>query len=121
MRYNNEGLTLWYGSEDTPAPEGVVESGDNLSVIAAVSPANPSNTVSLLYRVEGGFERTVRATLLRIENGAGQQYFKAVFPRLSPGSKVEYTIIGENSGRRVPNPCAMTVLTRQFEVQSAFA
>ena len=116
MRYNNEGLTLWYGTEDTPAPEGVVESGDNLSVIAAVSPANPSNTVSLLYRVEGGFERTVRATLSRNEHVAGRQYFKAAFPSLPPGTKIEYTVIGENSGRRVPNPCTMTGLNRQFEV-----
>lgn len=120
MRYNHEGLTLWYGTEDTPAPNGVVESGDDLSVIAGVSPANPGNTVSLLYRVERGFERTVRASLLRNEHGAGRQYFKAAFPRLPPGSKIEYTVIGENSGRRVPNPCAMTCLNRQFEVQRAF-
>lgn len=119
MRYNHEGLTLWYGTEDTPAPEGVVESGENLSVIAGVSPDNPSNTVSVLYRVEGGFERTVRATLLRNENGAGRQYFRAAFPRLPPGSKVEYTVIGENSGRRVPNPCAVLGLNRQFEVPRA--
>ena len=116
MRYNHEGLTLWYGTEDTPAPEGVVESGDNLSVIAAVSPVNPSNIVSLLYRVEGGFERTVRASLLRNEHWAGRQYFRASFPRLPPGSKVEYSVIGENSGRRVPSLCAMAGPNRQFEI-----
>ncbi len=116
MRYTHEGLTLWYGTEDTPAPDGVMESGDNLSIIAGVSPANPGNTVSILYRVDGGFERTVRATELRTEYGAGRQYFQATFPKLPPGSKVEYTVIGESSGRRVPNPCAVTGLNRRFEI-----
>ena len=121
MRYTHEGLTLWYGTEDTPAPEGVVDSAENLSVIAGVSPANPSNTVSVLYRVDGGFERTVRASFLGTEYGAGRQYFQASFPRLPPGSKVEYTVIGENSGRRVPDPYAVTGLNRQFEVPRAVA
>jgi hypothetical protein len=119
MHYTHEGLTLWYGTEDTPAPEGVVESGENLSVIAGVSPANPSNTVSVLYRVGASFERTVRATLLRTEYDAGRQYFQASFPMLPPESKIEYIVIGESSGRRVPNPCSVTGLKRQFEVPRA--
>lgn len=116
MRYTHEGLTLWYGTDDTPAPEGIVNSPDDLSVIAGVSPANPSNTVSLLYRVGRGLEHTVRASLLRTEHGAGQQYFKASFPRLPPGSQVEYTVICENSGRQVPDPGSVSGPNRQFEV-----
>lgn len=116
MRYTHEGLTLWYGTEDTPAPEGIVDPADNLSVIAGVSPANPSNTVSLRYRVGKGIEHTVRATLLENERNDGKQYFKAVFPTLPPGSKVAYTFLCQNSGRQVPDPCAGIDLNHQFEV-----
>jgi len=119
MRYTNEGLTLWYGTEDTPAPEGLVESSENLNVVVGVSPANPSNTVSVLYRVNRGLEHTIRATLLRTEYDANRQYFQAPFPMLPPESKIEYTVIGESSGRRVPDPCTMTRLNRQFEILRA--
>lgn len=121
MRYTHEGLTLWYGTEDTPAPEGIVDLTDNLSVMAGVSPANPSNTVSMLYRVNEGIEHTIRATLLRNEFSAGKQYFKAAFPMLPRNSKVEYTIKCESSGRQVPDPCTGTCLKHQFETPSTIA
>jgi len=57
-RDTHEGLPLWYSTEDTPKPERFVESGENLSVIAGVSPLNPSNTVSVRYCVVGDFECT---------------------------------------------------------------
>jgi len=120
MQYTHDGLTLWYGSEDAPAPEGIVDPDESLSVVAGVSPANPSNTVSLLYRVGKGLERTVRASLLGTEHGAGQQqYFKASFPRIPAGSKVAYTVICESCGRRVPDPGSGIGLNRQFEVSNA--
>jgi hypothetical protein len=122
MHYTHEGLTLWYGTEDAPAPEGVVESADNLKVVAGVSPANPSNTVKLLYRVNN---KCINAPVHATESpktklGTGKQYFEASFPELfPPGSKVDYSVIFGCSGRRVPNPASGTGLDRQFVVRSA--
>ena len=59
----HEKLALWYGTEDTLVPEGVVESGENLSVIAGVSPCESKHTVSERYRVQESFECIVRTTL----------------------------------------------------------
>ncbi len=119
MRITHEGLTLWHGTEDTPAPKGNGDLADDLSIIAGVSPANSSNTVRVLYRINEGIEHTIRATLLRNEFGAGQQYFKAAFPKLPPNSTVKYTVICESSGRQVPDPCAGTCLDHQFETSSS--
>jgi len=121
MRYTHDGLTLWYGTEDTPAPEGIVDSGETLRVVAGVSPARPSNTVSVLYRVGQGFERTVRASLLRTDYGSGLQYFQAFLPKFSPGSTVDYSVICESCGLRVPDPRELTGLDREFEVLNSTA
>ena len=116
MRYTHEGLTLWYGTKDTPAPMGVVDWTETLGLVVAVSPANLSNTVSLRYRVDRDVERTVRASLVRTQHDAGHQYFKAAFPSLPPGSRVEYTVICQSSGRQVPDPSSVIGFDSAFEI-----
>ena len=121
MHHNHEGLTLWYGTDDAHAPEGVVDLDQKLYVVAGVSPANPSNTVTLHYRIDNGFERLARAELCETEYANGRQYFKAFFreEHLSPGSKVDYTVIFQSGGRQVPNPSEGTDFHRHFFVQKA--
>ena len=42
----HDGLELWYGTPDAPAPDGPTEDRQGVSVTVGVRPANPSNAVS---------------------------------------------------------------------------
>ena len=58
----HDGLELWYGTPDAPAPDGTTEQRQGVSVTVGVRPANPSNAVSVRYRVDGrGVENGVGA------------------------------------------------------------
>lgn len=116
MRHTHDGLTLWYGTQDAPAPEGIVDPTQNLCVTVGLSPARPSNTVRVLYRVGREFERTVRASLLPTVSNADAQYFQAFLPKFPPGSKVKYAVIGECCGLQVPGPDELADIEREIEV-----
>ena len=76
----HDGLELWYGTPDAPAPEGTTEQRQGVSVTVGVRPANPSNAVRVRYRVDGRGVETVSAPLVVNDFQKRTQYFRAAFP-----------------------------------------
>jgi hypothetical protein len=105
FRFEHEGLALWYGGDDTPAPTGD-QPGQPDPLLIAVAPAHPFNTVTVRYRVDGGLVRTLPAVELVAERRPDRQRFRASFPRLPEGSTVEYAVLLGSAGRQVPPPAA---------------
>lgn len=104
MEFSSNGLTAWYGTSDAPAPpeNGTVDRYPEITV--GVAPALPSNTVTILYRENGGVEHSLRATLSRTDFAARKQYFRAALPVFSPGAKIEYQPVVVSGGRRFTTP-----------------
>lgn len=103
MNISHEGLSLWYGTPDAPAPgdEGVVPRR-GASLVVGVHPAHPANTLTVRYRVDGGMERTVVGRHLRTDHEKQTQYFGVSFPEFFGGRTVEYLPVLGSAGRQVP-------------------
>jgi hypothetical protein len=91
VRHTHDGLTLWTDTPDAPATAR--------SVTVGVSPAHPSNTVEVRYRVDGGPERVARARPL---TGGAARYFRAELPEARPGARVDVLPTLLCAGRRCP-------------------
>src|SRR3712207_1065617 len=104
MRFEHEGLTLWYGTEDTSAPEGDVPAHGALTITIGVQPVDASNSVEVRYRVNQEPVQTVTGTWLRNDVTGKTQYFQARLPALRVGDTVEYMAICRCAGRQVPSP-----------------
>ncbi len=103
MKLTHEGLTLWYGTPDAPAPfeqETVPRSG--AALVVGVHPAHPMNAVEVRYRVDGGITQTVAGRALRTDYARDLQYFAVAFPRFVTGELVEYAAHFSCGGRHVP-------------------
>ena len=104
MEHTSDGLTLWYGDDRTPIPSASVAANEPICVTVGVRPGGVGNHVDVEYRIDGGPIRLLPSTLVKSGGLQGPQFFKAVFPYLSPGSTVEYTPILRSLGRRVGPP-----------------
>jgi len=104
VNLTHEGLSLWYGTPDAPAPLGELASRTLAAVTVGVSPASPTNSVQVRYRIDGGLERIEPARELRIDHQRNAQYFALKFPELATGNMVEYCPVLSNAGRQVPSP-----------------
>lgn len=102
MRFEHEGRTLWFGTEDAPATE-VVQASQEAVITIGVSPVDPSNRVELLYRVNQGAIRKIAAAWVRNDHKAGAQYFRVRLPGFAAGDVVEYIPICVCAGRQVPS------------------
>ncbi len=116
MRFEHEGMALWYGMPDTPAPEGVVQAGSDIAVTIAVKPADASNRVELIYRRDQGTVETVPAKWLRHDLSNNAQYFKARFPAFRVGDTIEYIAVCYCAGRQVPSRSEAQQLASSFHV-----
>src|SRR5688572_11170595 len=116
MQLTNDGLTLWYATDDAPAPDGGEESRSGVSMTVAAQPASPGNAVAIRYRVDGGPERDVRAVLSRTDFARNTQYFRATFPDFWSGERVDYVPILSCAGRRVPDPTTGVRLPTSFRL-----
>jgi Protein of unknown function (DUF3237) len=105
VNLSHEGLSLWYGTADAPAPEedGVLPRR-GASLVVGVQPANPTNSVSVRFRLDGGAVRTVPGRELRTDYQKRAQYFVVSFPAFPTGSVVEYSPQLSCAGRQVPAP-----------------
>jgi hypothetical protein len=105
VNLSHEGLSLWYGTPDAPAPgdDGVVPRR-GASLVVAVHPANPTNSVLVRYRVDGGREQTIPGRELRTDYKRQAQYFGVTFPEFTSGKVVEYVPVFGSGGRQVPGP-----------------
>src|SRR5262245_4343505 len=104
MRYEEGGLSLWYGTPDAPAPEGLVhgEGSGQVSVTAGMRPPSASNAVEVVYRVNGGAPSTVLAALAAHDALQQAQYFEAKLAALYGGDTGEYRGVGRAPGHQIP-------------------
>jgi len=116
VRFNNQQLTLWYGTPDAPAPlDGRIEARRGVAVAVAVQPAHPCNAVTVRYCVDEGLIQTIRAVRVRTDVAQRVEYFRAVFPDFWTGERVAYLPIVTCSGRTAPDP-AMATLHSTFRL-----
>jgi hypothetical protein len=105
MNLSNDGLSLWYGTPDAPAPgdDGLVPRR-GAALVVGVQPPSPSNTLSVRYRVNNGLVQTVPGRELRTDFQRQIQYFAVAFPAFLTGDVVEYLPVLSCAGRQVPAP-----------------
>jgi hypothetical protein len=119
MKLTNEGLTLWYGTPDAPAPfDGEVVQRSGASLVVGVHPAKPTNAVCVRYRVDGGGVQTVPGRELRTDFDRQAQYFSVTFPAFPTGDLVEYSPVLSCAGRQVPPPHTADRFPSKFRLAS---
>src|SRR5262245_7293355 len=103
MRFENEGMLLWYGLPDTPVPGAAISPNAEVNVTLGVEPADASNRVEVRYRVNQGPQKT--AVAQPIQHRGNAQYFIARLPASAfrSGDLVEYTPVCICAGRQVPS------------------
>jgi hypothetical protein len=103
VKLTHEGLSLWYGTPDAPAPLGDKVSRTDASAIIGVHPANPTNAVNVRYRVDGGLVQNAPGRHLHTDYAKGSEYFVVPFPSFPFGDVVEYGPVLSCGGRQVPS------------------
>jgi hypothetical protein len=105
LNFTHDGLSLWYGTPDAQAPgdSGVVPR-EGAGLVVGVQPPNPTNTVLVRYRVDGGLVQAVPGRELRTDYARQAQYFGVTFPAFPTGNVVEYSPVLACAGRQVPAP-----------------
>jgi hypothetical protein len=119
VRLAHDGLEMWYATPDAPAPDGTTEQRQGVSVAVGVQPANPSNAVSVRYRVDGRAIETVSAPLVAHDFKKQTQYFRATFPTFWSGESVEYLPVVSCQGRRAPEPATASTFPTAFRLSEA--
>jgi hypothetical protein len=106
MQYENDGMTLWFGTPDAPAPGEVVAADKPVSITIGISPQDASHVVKLLYRINKSSEKPkeVEADWIRSDPSGKSQHYRAFLPPFQPGDVVEYCPVCWCAGRQVPNP-----------------
>jgi hypothetical protein len=117
MRLNHQGIYLWYGTSDAPAPMGTVAADSQVPITIGIQPADASNQVEVRYRVNGGSPSTVPARFYQSEPFRRIQYFRAYLPALRSGDQVEYTVLCRCAGRQVPAPEEAQSFQASFQVE----
>lgn len=112
-------MTLWYGTPDAPAPIDSREARTGVAVMVGVRPSNPTNTVSVHYRVDGSMVQTVRAVRNTADFAQGTDYFQAVFPEFWSGETVWYVPVLTHAGLRVPRREAEATFASTFRFREA--
>jgi hypothetical protein len=100
MRFDNEIMSLWFGTPDALGPSDTVPAGAEIAITIAVQPGDRSNKVEVIYRVNKGSDERVRATWLRNDAPANVQYFRAHLPPRLAGDTVEYIPVAHLSVSR---------------------
>src|SRR5260370_25550499 len=95
MRHENDGITMWFGTADAPAPSEIVSEGESVFVTLGIEPQDASHAVKVVYRLNSNPGKPQEASAQWIHSDASgkAQYFRAAFPKFSAGDRVEYTAI----------------------------
>ena len=106
MKYDHDGMTIWSGTPDAPAPGEVVPVGKPVSITIGVRPQNASHEVKVLYRVNNSPDKpkALEAAWIRSDASGKGQYYRAEFPSFQPGDRVEYTPVCRCVDKQVPHP-----------------
>jgi uncharacterized protein (UPF0264 family) len=102
MQFEQDGLTLWFGTPDAPAPEATIPAGVSPYITIGVKPQDAGHQVSVAFRVNGGQLQTLSAGWIRSDFTGLAQYFRAQFPAFSAGDRIEYTPVCVSGVRKVP-------------------
>ena len=118
MQFHADGLTLWYGTEDTPAPQGNDVDRESAYLTVGVRPSHPSNRVVVQYRIDTERVQSFSVHPTQSERISkwqrNTQYFKGKFPSLWRGQRVEYRVTLHCAGRQVPSTAAAQEFTADF-------
>src|SRR6266567_6610295 len=101
MHFEHEGMSLWYGTPDAPAPRETVQADTDITITVGVQPMNAGNNVEVLYRINQGPTEKVTAKWLRNDTYKKSQYFRASLPAFRAGDMVEYAALCRRAGRWV--------------------
>jgi uncharacterized protein DUF3237 len=121
VKFTHDGLSLWYGTPDAPAPVDSIEPRRGTSVVVGALPARPTNTVHVRYRVDRGLVHTAPGREVRTDHDRGVQYFVVDFPTFPTGHLVEYGPVLACGGRQVPGPQLAERFPSKFQLSSARA
>jgi hypothetical protein len=103
VKLTHDGLSIWYGTPDAPAPfDQEVVAREGISLVVGVSPANATNSVAVQYRVDRGLLQSVPGVEAHVDQSRGAQYFVVRFPAFTCGDCVEYWPSFRCGGREVP-------------------
>jgi Protein of unknown function (DUF3237) len=116
VKLTHDGLSLWYGTPDAPAPLQEVVPRTGALVTVGVHPPNPTNAVHVRYRVDGGLTQIAPGRELFTDGARAAQYFGVKFPPLPTGNVVEYCPVLSCAGRQVPAPGATNAFPSKFEL-----
>jgi len=118
MNLTHDGLTLWFGTPDTPGPfDEEVVAREGVSLLVGVHPANPTNSIVVRYRVDSGIMQSVPGREVRTDHVRGRQYFVASFPSFVTGNVVEYWPLLSCGGRQVPAASQMDRFRGHFRLE----
>ncbi|MGD1808192.1 neuraminidase-like domain-containing protein [Dapis sp. BLCC M126] len=118
MRIEYEGISLWYGSPDAPAPQDNISAGKQISVTVGVSPADASNKIEIRYQVNQGETQVITAQYVPHKGDRRVQYFRVSLPAFNPGDVVEYTPVCRCAGRQVPPRDGLEGFTSSFVMEA---
>jgi hypothetical protein len=116
VNLTHEGLTLWYGTPDAPAPLDELVPRVGASLVVGAHPANPTNAVRVRYRVDGGIVQSVPGREFRTDYERDAQYFAVTFPSFPTGHLVEYSPLLSCGGRQVPPPRVANQFLSKFRL-----
>lgn len=102
MRASNQGVSVWFGTPDAPAPSGVVAAGGDTAITVGLEPPDPAANITILYRINHGAPHTVTAHP-KPQHVTGKQYFGAQLTGFKEGDKVEYVAIYRSGVRQIPS------------------
>src|SRR4051794_40926450 len=124
MRFENDGMALWYGTPDAPAPLDTVSAATgsnqaNVDLTVAVQPASASNSVFVRFSINGGSPQTITAAFLQHDVFQKAQYFAVTFPVLQVTDKVDYIAVCQCPGRQVPDKEQAGQLVSSFVIVPA--
>lgn len=118
MRFENDGIELWYGTKDAPAPEGTVRPDDEILIIIGIRPVDDKNAVEVLYQVNSDKVTSLEAKWFKNDSTGKIQYFRAEFPKLREGDTVDYSVVCRCQKRQVPSPKDLEKMATTFQVLS---
>lgn len=116
MIYTNDGLTLAFDAPETSVLEGNQFEAGKLSMTVVLNPINPSNVVTVRYRIDGGLEQILRAVVGESNYQNNTQQFHFAFPNLVPGQTVDYSVLGTCAGRQVTDGGSCNEFPHSFRV-----
>jgi hypothetical protein len=121
IRYEKNGVSLWYATQDAPAAEGNLSASPTgrlagVRLAFAVKPSAARNTVEVRYRVNGGAIVKLRASLARSDVRSNAQYFAATLPEFKVGDTVEYAAVAIWPKGQVPDEAEAAKFPTSFKV-----